>query len=63
MTDKEKIEKLLQHLENIGDAYECDSHFANEERWDNRYDDDWCGQHFEWNCPHKECFRHFLLGE
>ena len=42
MTDQEKIEKLLNHLEVFGELYECDAHFANEERRDNRYDDDWC---------------------
>ena len=63
MTDKEKIEKLLQHLEKIGDFCDCDIHFGNEERWDNRYDDEWCENHCEWSYPHKECFRHYLLGE
>lgn len=63
MTDKEKIEKLLNHLEAFGELYECDCHFANEERWDNRYDDDWCEKHCKWQCPHKECYRHYLLGE
>ena len=62
MTDKEKIEKLLDHIVYIGEFYECDAHFANEERWDNRFDD-WCGEHCEWQYPHKECFRHYLLGE
>ena len=56
MTDKEKIEKLLDHLEVFGELYECDSHFAN-------YDNEWCKKHCKWQCPHKECFRHYLLGE
>lgn len=64
MTDQEKIEKLLDHLEAFGELYDCDGHFFNEVRWtEHRYDDDWCGQHCEWNRPHKECFRHYLLGE
>ena len=63
MTEQEKIEKLLNHLEKFGDTYECETYFANEEKWKNRYNDDWCGQHCQWNHPHKECFKHFLLGE
>ena len=63
MTDKEKIEKLLNHLENFAEFYECDAHFADEESWDNRYDDDWCEKHCKWRTPHKECYRHFLLFE
>jgi hypothetical protein len=63
MTDKEKIEKLLNHLEAFGELYECDAHFADEESWDNRYDDDWCEKHCKWQYPHKECFKHYLLGE
>ena len=63
MTDKEKIEKLLDYLESIGDVYECDLHFHDEERWANRYDDEWCDNHCKWSSPQKECFRHFLLGE
>ena len=63
MTAQEKIEKLLDHLEEIGEIYECDTHFHYEKAWENRYDDDWCGTHCQWNAPVKECFRHFLLGE
>ena len=64
MTDQEKIEKLLNHLEKIGEICDCDTHFSDEERWTiHRYDDDWCGQHCEWNRPSKECYRHYLLGE
>lgn len=63
MTDKEKIEKLLDHLEKYCWHADCDTQFANEERWDNRYDDEWCEKHCEWQCPHKECYRHYLLGE
>ena len=63
MNDKEKIEKLLDHLEKHCWYCDCDTQFADEERWDKRYDDEWCEKHCEWQYPHKECFRHFLLGE
>ena len=57
MTDKEKIEKLLEHLERITENYEMNCPNGDEP-------DEWCYE----NCgdkkfAKKECFRHFLLGE
>jgi len=64
MTDREKIEKLLDHLEKIGEVFDCDTHFANEKRWQtDTCGEMWCAEHCEWDMPHKECYRHFLLGE
>jgi len=60
MTDKEKIEKLLQHICKFEDGYDCDTLFG-----DAIYEDggEWCENHCGENNLCEECFRHFLLGE
>ena len=64
MTEAEKIEKLLDHLEKVGELFDCDTHFANEFLWcTDNYGENWCAKHCEWDRPHKECYRYFLLGD
>ncbi len=64
MTDEEKVEKLLEHLEKIGEVFECETHFGNEPTWHtDGIEKCWCAEHCQWESPDKECFRHFLLGE
>lgn len=61
MTDAEKIEKLLDHICWFEGTADCDTLFG-----DDMYADDgeWCENHCgDKLYPHKECFRHYLLGE
>ena len=55
MTDKEKIEKLLDYIVDIGEEFACDSF--------NDEDGEWCEEHCKWSHAQKSCYRHFLLGE
>lgn len=57
MTDKEKIEKLLEYIENMAER-------LNDEEPCIAIDDDWCDEHCgDKYCPTAECYKHYLLGE
>ncbi len=61
MTDKEKIEKLVDYIYKFESDKGCKALFG-----ECVYADDgkWCESHCKLNRhPQKECLRHFLLGE